>query len=126
MADHLQEDWRARAEAARGVAELMQDPIGKQAMLDVADACEQLANSPMLAKVTRKTEQFPNKIPEGKRAKNGCNGEQDTVFAGLQDGTEVHPKSQKHNGRLQQQASWFPRKLRKRTADRKSKNEAES
>ena len=53
MADHLQEDWRARAEAARGVAELMQDPIGKQAMLDVADACEQLANSPMLAKVTR-------------------------------------------------------------------------
>jgi hypothetical protein len=31
----------------------MQDPIGKQAMLDVADACEQLANSPMLAKVTR-------------------------------------------------------------------------
>ena len=31
----------------------MQDPIGKKAMLDVADACEQLANSPMLAKVTR-------------------------------------------------------------------------
>ena len=53
MADHLQEDWRARAEAARGVAELMQDPIGKQAMLDIADACEQLANNPRLAKVTR-------------------------------------------------------------------------
>ena len=51
--DHTKEHWWALAQAARGVAELMQDPIGRQAMLDIADACEQLADNQRLAKVTR-------------------------------------------------------------------------
>jgi hypothetical protein len=53
LSDHAKEHWRALAEAARRVAELMQDQIGRQTMLDTADACEQLADNPRLAKVTR-------------------------------------------------------------------------
>ena len=50
MAVHAKEDWWALAEAARRVAELLQDPIGKGAMLDVVASCEQLASNPRLAK----------------------------------------------------------------------------
>jgi hypothetical protein len=36
LADHAKEHWWALAEAARQAAEVMQDPTGKQAMLDIA------------------------------------------------------------------------------------------
>jgi hypothetical protein len=53
VAEPTWEDWRRQAEAARRVAELMEDPVGKRAMLDIADACEQLAQNPRLARVAR-------------------------------------------------------------------------
>jgi hypothetical protein len=46
LAVHAKEDWWALAEAARRVAELLQGPIGKGAMLDVVASCEQLASNP--------------------------------------------------------------------------------
>ena len=45
--------WQQQAVAARQVAEIMEDPLGKRAMLDVAATCEELASNPRLARVAR-------------------------------------------------------------------------
>ena len=42
FADRPPAEWRATAEAARRVAEVMDDTTGQRAFLDFADACEQL------------------------------------------------------------------------------------
>ena len=52
MAD-LSLQYCTQAEAARRVADIMEDPLGKRAMLDVAATCEQLASNPRLARVAR-------------------------------------------------------------------------
>jgi hypothetical protein len=53
MADLSLEYWQQQAEAARRVADIMEDPLGKRAMLDVAATCEQLASNPRLARAVR-------------------------------------------------------------------------
>jgi hypothetical protein len=53
MADRTPEYWRCKAEAARQAAALMEDPLGKQAMLDIADVCDGLAGNPRLARMTQ-------------------------------------------------------------------------
>jgi len=53
MADLSLEYWQQQAEAARRVADFMEDSLGKRAMLDVAATCEQLASNPRLARVAR-------------------------------------------------------------------------
>ena len=53
MADLSLEYWQQQAEAARRVADIMEDPLSKRALLDVAATCEQLARNPRLARVAR-------------------------------------------------------------------------
>jgi hypothetical protein len=53
MAGFSLDYWQQQADAARQVAEIMEDPLGKRAMLDVAATCEDLASNPRLARVAR-------------------------------------------------------------------------
>ena len=53
MADLSLEYRQQQAEAARRVADIVEDPLGKRAMLDVAATCEQLASNPRVARVAR-------------------------------------------------------------------------
>ena len=53
MAGFSLDYWQQQADAARQVAEIMEDPLGKRAMLDIAATCEELAGNPRLTRVAR-------------------------------------------------------------------------
>jgi hypothetical protein len=52
------EHWRKRAEDARALARLMSDPVGKEAMLEIADNYDRLAARAVerLAQSTRRSD----------------------------------------------------------------------
>jgi len=64
MVDSSLEYWQQQAEAARQVADIMEDPLGKRAMLDIAATCEQLASNPKLARTTRTSPERSGKPAE--------------------------------------------------------------
>jgi hypothetical protein len=66
------EHWRSRAEEARVLAELMGDPLGKAAMLELADQYESLAQR---AEERAKLEKRPaapsiKRTPAAKKTRN--------------------------------------------------------
>ena len=53
MVDRTPQYWREQAVLARQLSDVIEDPVGKQAILDVAAACDALADKADLGRMAR-------------------------------------------------------------------------